>query len=85
MHQAIYLITPAAFLMTCLALCFLVAAIMRDHKTPQCFRCGAVKVRPSRPSGLLELAAAKFLIRSYRCLGCRERFHALRLSNHSSF
>ena len=84
MHQAIYLIAPGAFLTMCLALCCLMTAIMRGRKIPQCFRCGAVKVRPSRPSGLLDLAAAKFLIRSYRCLGCRERFHALRISNRSS-
>jgi hypothetical protein len=85
MHEVTYLIAPAAFLMVCVALCFLIVAIMRGRQIPQCFRCGALKVRPSRPSGLLELAGVIFRIQSYRCLGCRERFHALRLSNRSSF
>jgi hypothetical protein len=38
-----------------------------------------MKARPSRLSGALDSFGALFLIRPYRCGGCRERFYVLRL------
>jgi hypothetical protein len=58
---------------------FLLLAVLRGRHIPQCFQCGAVKVRPSYPSGLVDLVATAILIRPYRCSGCRVRFHAIRL------
>jgi hypothetical protein len=74
-----YLFKPGAILTCLIALFFLAVTIQRGRQIPQCFRCGALKVRPSRPSGLLDLAGARFMIRSYRCSGCLVRFHAMRL------
>lgn len=74
---AIYLFKPAAIVMAFLGLSFLVMSILRGRRLPQCFSCGAMKVRPSRPCGLLDFAGAFFLIRPHRCAGCRVRFYAM--------
>jgi hypothetical protein len=77
---AIFLFKPAAIVMLLLGMSFLVVTIMRGRKLPQCFSCGAMKVRPSRPTGLLDFLRGLLLIRPQRCSGCRERFYAFRLS-----
>jgi hypothetical protein len=54
----------------------LIVFFLRSHKIPECFSCGASKVRPSRVEGFWDLLGNAVLIRPYRCSGCRERFHA---------
>lgn len=83
MRQMFYLVGPGAILMAFIFISFLIMAIVRGRLIPQCFQCGAFKVRPSQPSGFWDLAGNFFLIRSYRCSGCRSRFHALRLFSRS--
>jgi hypothetical protein len=75
----LYLIEPGAIFLFLIAFSFLLTAVLRGRRIPQCFQCGAIKVRPSRPTGLWDLAGKLLLIRSYRCSGCLLRFHALRL------
>jgi hypothetical protein len=84
MHKLLYLIEPGAILSVLIAVCFLVIAILRGRDIPQCFQCGAIKVRPSRPVGLWDVVGTFLLIRSYRCAGCQARFHALRLRHQST-
>lgn len=79
MRQIIHLIEPGAILIALIAFAFLLAAISRGRRIPQCFQCGAVKVRPSRPTGFWDLTGTIFLIKAYRCAGCQARFHAMRL------
>jgi hypothetical protein len=83
MRQMLYLFEPGAVLMAFIAFSFLIMTFIRGRQIPQCFRCGALKVRPSRPIGFWDAAATLFLIRSYRCSGCRKRFHAFRLFGRS--
>jgi hypothetical protein len=84
MHQMLYLIEPGLILISCIAFSFLFALINRGSWIPQCFQCGAAKVRPSRRSGFWDLAGALLLIRAYRCTGCLTRFHAMRLFHRRS-
>jgi hypothetical protein len=79
-----YLFEPAAVLILLIALSFLILIHMRGRQIPQCFVCGAQKVRPSRPIGVLDFAGSALLIRPYRCSGCLRRFHALRLFSRSA-
>ena len=72
---------PGAILVVLLACTFLVIAFLRGRRIPQCSSCGAMKARPSRPSGVLEAGGVFLLVRPYRCSGCRERFYVLRLSD----
>jgi hypothetical protein len=81
MRQILHLIEPGAILILCIAVFFLLAAIGRGRRIPQCFQCGAIKVRPSRPTGFWDLTGTFFLIKAYRCAGCQARFHAMRLFN----
>lgn len=83
MRQMLYLFEPGAILLAFIGFSFLVMTFIRGRQIPQCFQCGALKVRPSRRAGFLDAAATLFLIRSYRCSGCRRRFHALRLFGRS--
>jgi hypothetical protein len=66
----------AAPLLALIAGLFLVIAILRSYKIPECVSCGGRKVRPSRRSGVLDSFG---LTRAYRCEGCQERFHGLPL------
>lgn len=75
----IHLVRPGAILLAVIAFSFLIVAILRGRRIPQCFACGAIKVRPSSPIGFVDSVGSFFLIKSYRCAGCRERFHAMRL------
>lgn len=81
MHKLISVIEPGAILLFCIAVSFLLVAIGRGRRIPQCFMCGATKVRPSRPVGFWDATATLFLIKAYRCSGCQARFHAMRLFN----
>ena len=83
MRQVLYLFEPGAILFTFLIFSFLVITFIRGRRIPQCFQCGALKVRPSRPVGFWDSAGTLLLIRAYRCFGCRARFHALRLFGRS--
>lgn len=79
MHKLLHILEPGAILIGLIVLSSLVISMIRGLQIPQCFYCGATKVRPARPTGLLEAAAIILLIRPYRCSGCRVRFHAMRL------
>ena len=68
-----------AALMAAIACPFLVVVLMRSYRIPQCYSCGAMKVRPSRVTGFLGNLASAFLVRPFRCSGCRERFYAFLL------
>lgn len=56
---------------------FVIMLIVRGWRIPQCYMCGAMKVRPSHPAGLMDRIARFFRIRPFRCEGCQTRFHAL--------
>jgi hypothetical protein len=79
MHEMLHIVEPGAIILGFLVFCSLVITMIRGFWIPQCFYCGAIKVRPARSAGFWESAAAVFLIRPYRCSGCRVRFHAMRL------
>jgi hypothetical protein len=80
MHVLLYL-KPSAILIALIVSTFLVMAFFRGRRVPQCSSCGAMKARPSLPSGLLEASAGILFIRPYRCGGCRERYYVLRVAN----
>jgi hypothetical protein len=63
-------------LMGAVAFPFLILTFLRSHKIPECYSCGAMKMRPSRIVGFWDSLGSAFLLRPYRCEGCRERFHA---------
>lgn len=52
--------------------------ITRSVGVPRCWRCGARKVRRSRGRSSIDFAASLFLLRPFRCTGCRVRFYGLR-------
>jgi hypothetical protein len=79
MRNLLHIIEPGAILIVVIVFCSLVISMIRGLQIPQCFYCGATKVRPVRRTGFWEAAAIVLLIRPYRCSGCRVRFHALRL------
>jgi len=85
MHHVLYELKPGAILGAILIIVisfgFLVNAVMRGRHIPQCFQCGAIKVRPSQPIGFLDAVCSVLMIRAYRCMGCRARFHAVSLSS----
>jgi hypothetical protein len=87
MHRVLYQLEPGAILgavlIIVISLGFLVNAVMRGRHIPACFQCGAVKVRPSPPIGFVDAVCSVLMIRPYRCLGCRARFHAVSLSSRS--
>jgi hypothetical protein len=83
-RHMLYLFGPGVILLAVISLGFVVMSILRGRSIPRCFECGAVKVRPSPPLGFLDLAAALFQIRAYRCEGCRARFHAVSLFTRSA-
>jgi hypothetical protein len=78
-----YLFKPGAIAIAFLAFSSVVMAMLRARKLPQCFACGAMKVRPARPDGVGDSALGLLLIRPHRCEGCRERFYAVRLQSGS--
>lgn len=77
-HLIVHLFKPGAIAVGAVALAFLILAVVRSTHLPQCFACGAMKVRQSRPAGLLDHILSFCLVRPHRCEGCLERFYALR-------
>jgi hypothetical protein len=81
MHNMLYLLEPGAVVVSIVLFSFLITIFLRGRRIPECFQCGAIKVRPSRLAGPIDFAASAFLIRPYRCMGCLARFHALSLTS----
>jgi hypothetical protein len=79
MEHVDYFAEFAAGLIALICLPILGMMLVRGHKIPECFSCGAMKVRQSRPVGFWDTFGYAFLIRPFRCSGCRERFHAFLL------
>jgi hypothetical protein len=79
MEHLRYFAELGAALMAAIALPFLILVALRSHRIPECFSCGAMKMRPSRVAGFWDSLLSAFQICPYRCSGCRERFYALRL------
>ncbi|HTB11740.1 MAG TPA: hypothetical protein VK752_09220 [Bryobacteraceae bacterium] len=82
-RQMFVIVEPVAILVAAIAFLSLIMILIRGRQIPQCYYCGAIKVRPSRPTGWMDLAATVILIRAYRCSGCQTRFHAMRLFSRS--
>ena len=83
MREMLFLFEPGVILLAFIAFSYLVITAIRGSQIPQCFQCGAIKVRPSRPVGFWDNAGTYLLIRCYRCSGCRARFHAMRVFSRS--
>jgi hypothetical protein len=79
-HPLSLILAPAAILLGIVALLFLTGAFLRGNRIPQCWQCGAHKVRSSKATSLWDFAGMVLFLRPYRCSGCRTRFHALKLS-----
>jgi hypothetical protein len=69
-----------AALVALVSLAVIVTLGLRTYKIPECFSCGARKVRPTHSIGFWDTLATAFMIRPYRCGGCRERFYGFRRS-----
>lgn len=72
---------PGMIAVALLAVCgiaYLAAAGLRTLSIPACWRCGATKVRPSAARPGLDAVVQAFLLRPYRCAGCRTRFYGFR-------
>jgi hypothetical protein len=82
-EYARYFVELGAALMAAIALPFLAVMLFRSHRIPECYSCGAMKMRPSRVVGFWDVLGSAFLIAPYRCSGCRERFHAFSLLSNS--
>jgi hypothetical protein len=80
MEFAGYLAALGGALIGGIGLLFLVVVTVRSRKIPECYSCGAMKVRPSRAEGFWDTFATAFIIRPYRCGGCRERYYGFRNS-----
>src|ERR1700722_1935289 len=75
-----YFAELVAALVAMISLAIIVALLLRTYKIPECFSCGARKVRPTHSVGFWDTLGTAFLIRPYRCGGCRERFYGFRRS-----
>lgn len=73
-----YLAALGAALTVGMLCLFLVTVLLRSRKIPQCYACGAMKVRPSRAEGFSDTMVMSLLMRPYRCGGCRARFYGFR-------
>jgi hypothetical protein len=71
-----YFAVLAGVLMAVIFVPFVVMGFVRSRKIPECFSCGALKVRPSRVDGSWDSFASAFFFQPHRCGGCRERFLA---------
>jgi len=71
-----YFVELGAVLMGVIACPFIIVVLLRGYRIPECYSCGAMKVRPSRVVGFWDVLGNAFLVRPFRCSGCRERFHA---------
>lgn len=71
---------PVVFCAGLFLLCglgYLLRAGLRTRNRVDCWRCGAAKVRSSRPRST-DMLAGMFLLKAYRCGGCLTRFYAFR-------
>src|ERR1700729_3654737 len=75
-----YFAELVAALLALISLAVIVALLLRTYKIPECYSCGARKVRPTHSVGFWDTLGTAFLIRPYRCGGCRERFYGFRRS-----
>jgi hypothetical protein len=78
-----YFVELSAALLAAIALPYFVVTLYRSRRIPECYSCGAMKMRPSRVVGFWDVLGSAFLIAPYRCSGCRERFHAFTLLSNS--
>ncbi len=65
-----------AFLLVLCGLAYLAGAGFRTWSLPGCWRCGAMKVRPSVSHSWVDSMALVVLLKPYRCAGCLTRFYA---------
>src|SRR5581483_4328947 len=79
MDPRFYAFIGPALVIVLAVLGFMTRCISRSVGIPRCWRCGARKVRRSHGRSLIDLAAGLFLLRPFRCTGCRVRFYGLRL------
>jgi hypothetical protein len=49
-------------------------------RIPECWSCGAVKVRRSESHSVTDAALRYLFLIPYRCRGCRVRFYGIRAS-----
>jgi hypothetical protein len=74
-HIAAVLITLVFVMITSV---IVLRAAAHSWRIPECWSCGAVKVRRSESYSITD-AALKFLyLIPYRCRGCRVRFYGIR-------
>jgi hypothetical protein len=71
-------IVPSVIVLVSICAGFVIRCLLRGWAFPECWRCGAPKVRRSRSDGFLDAAASLCLLRPFRCTGCRTRFYAPR-------
>ena len=64
---------------------FIIRNFVRSWGIPNCWHCGAAKVRPSHTESFSDMAASLFLHRAYRCQGCRVRFYGPRFVGSRAF
>jgi hypothetical protein len=85
-NYRLLLAVPAIILSALVWFFIMVRAFLRTpRKVPQCWSCGALKVRRSHSRRFSDALAAALLLSPYRCAGCRVRFYGLRiLERHAS-
>jgi hypothetical protein len=71
-------VVPSVMVLVAICAGFVIRSFMRGRVLPNCWRCGAPKVRPSHSAGFLDVAASLILLRPFRCKGCRVRFYSPR-------
>src|SRR5665213_3327933 len=71
-------IVPSVIVVLSISIGFIAQSVFRSWDIPQCWRCGAAKVRRSRSDGIVDAMASLLLLRPVRCAGCRARFYAPR-------
>jgi len=71
-------IIPSIVVIVSIFAVFAIRSCLRGFRLPRCCRCGAAKVRRSRPDGFIDAVAALGLLRPFRCAGCRMRYYAPR-------
>jgi len=72
-------VVPSVIVIVTICAGFAIRCLVRGLALPQCWRCGATKVRRSRSDGFSDAAASLLLLRPFRCTGCRARFYAPRI------
>jgi hypothetical protein len=72
-------IIPSIVVIVSICAGFMIRSFTRGWVIPKCWRCGAPKVRPSRSERFTDMVASLFLLRPFRCTGCRVRFYGPRI------